>query len=79
MNKEEILEAIEQLSEEDRQAVRTKILEGAGGSCCGGDEMKQHMESMMKMMGSSENPMEGCKQMMEMCQQMMRHKEAQPT
>ena len=74
MTKDEILKAFEQLSAEDQEAVRTKLSGNSGPSCCGGDEMKQHMESMMKMMHSSENPMERCKEMMEMCQKMMQQK-----
>jgi hypothetical protein len=78
MTKEEVLKAFERLSEEDQQAVRVTISKGAEASCCDGDEMKSQMESMMKMMQSSETPMEHCKQMMAMCQNMMQQK-MQPT
>lgn len=74
MTRDQVLRAFEQLSAEDQDAVRAEISKGAGASCCGGKEMKEHMESMMQMMHSSENPMEHCEQMMEMCQKMMGQK-----
>ena len=71
MNKDDLLKAFEELSAEDQQAVRVAIAERAAGSCCGAAEMHEHMAAMMKMMQSSEKPMDGCRQMMGMCEQMM--------
>ncbi len=78
MNKENVLKAFEELSAEDQQAVRTQLAERASAGCCGADEMQQHMAAMMKMMQSSEKPMECCQQMMGMCKEMM-HKGAEGT
>ena len=74
MSKEEILKAIEALSAEDQQAIRTALSDRAAASCCSSDEMQQHMGAVMKMMQSSENPMGHCREMMEMCQKMMQQK-----
>ena len=71
MNKQKVLKAFEELSDEDQRAVRTEIAQLAPAGCCGTDEMQQHMAAMMKMMQSSERPMECCQQMMGMCQEMM--------
>lgn len=71
MTKDEILKAFGELSVEDQQAVREQILDHAAESCCSAAEMQKHMGAMMKLMKSSENPSEHCKQMMEMCQKMM--------
>ena len=71
MNREDVLRAFEGLSAEDQQAVRTELAERASAGCCGAGEIKQHMAAMMKMMQSSEKPMEGCQQMIGMCQEMM--------
>lgn len=79
MTKDEILKAFEQLSAEDQQAVRTGLSEHSASSCCSSGEMRQHMESMMKMMHSSENPMDHCEQMMDMCGKMMEQKEQPAT
>ncbi len=78
MNKEDVLKAFAALSVEDQQALRTEISERAAASCCGTDEMQQHMAAMMKMMQSSEKPKECCQQMMGMCQEMM-HKAGEAT
>ena len=74
MTRDQVLRAFEQLSAEDQDAVRAEISKGAGASCCGGKEMKEHMESMMKMMHSSDDPSASCEQMMAMCQKMMQQK-----
>ena len=74
MSKDEVLKAFEALSPEDQQAVRTELSERASASCCSSEEMQEHMGAMMKMMQSSSNPMEHCKEMMEMCQKMMGQK-----
>lgn len=74
MSKEELLKAFEALSAEDQKAVRTEITERTAMGCCDFDEMQKHMGAMMKMMSSSENPMDHCKEMMEMCQKMMKEK-----
>ena len=76
MTRNEVLKAFEQLSTEDQQAVRAELTKGAsdGAPCCGGEEMKEHMESMMKMMHSSDDPSASCEQMMAMCQKMMQQK-----
>ena len=71
MNKQDVLKAFEQLDAADQQAVRTQLAEHAAAGCCGSNQMQQHMAEMMKMMQSSESPMECCKQMMEMCEEMM--------
>lgn len=76
MNKTDILKAIEELSPEDQQAVRTAISESAAASCCNPDEMQQHMATMMKMMQSSEQPMDCCEKMMGMCKEMMQQPSA---
>jgi hypothetical protein len=76
MNKEDVLKAFEELDAADQQALRTAIAERAAAGCCGRGEMQQHMAAMMKMMQSSESPMECCKQMMGMCEEMM-HKSPQ--
>jgi len=70
-NKQDVLNAFEQLSAEDQRAVRAVLAERAASGCCSGDEMQQHMAAMMKMMKSSEKPMECCQQMMAMCKEMM--------
>jgi len=74
MSKEELLKAFEELSAEDQKAVRTEIAERGATACCDFAEMQKHMGAMMKMMSSSDNPMDHCKQMMEMCQKMMQGK-----
>lgn len=74
MSKEELLKAFEELSAEDQKSVRTEIADRAATACCDFDEMQKHMGAMMKMMSSSENPMDHCKQMMAMCQKMMKEK-----
>lgn len=76
MNKDEVLKAFGELSAEEQQAVREQISERVAESCCSTAEMQKHMGAMMKMMSSSENPTEHCKQMMEMCQKMMAQKMA---
>lgn len=76
MSKEEVLSAFEALSAADQQAVRSELAEHAASSCCSPDEMQEHMAVIMKMMGSSEKPMENCQQMMAMCEQMMRRMSA---
>lgn len=76
MNKEDFLKAFEELDSADQQAVRVAIAERAAVGCCGRDEMQQHMMAMMKMMQSSDSPMDCCKQMMGMCEEMM-HKAPQ--
>ncbi len=65
MNKDDVLKAFEGLSAEDQQAVRAEIAERAAASCCSADEMQKHMAAVMKMMQSSEKPMECCQQMMD--------------
>lgn len=75
-SKQDVLKAFGELSAEDQQAVRTELAERASAGCCSGDEMQQHMAAMMKMMQSSENPMECCQQMMTMCKDMMQQKDA---
>ena len=64
MNKEEVLRAFEKLSAEDQQALRTELAGRVSAGCWGPDEMQEHMAAMMKMMGSSEKPMESCQEMM---------------
>ena len=76
MNKEESLKAFEGLSAEDQQAARTRLTERGAVGCCSADEMQQHMAAMMKMIQSSEKPMECCQQMMGMCEQMMQKEKA---
>ncbi len=71
MNKEEVLKAFEGLSAEDKRAIRVELAEHGAAGCCSADEMQQHMAAMMKMMQSSEKPMESCQQMKGMCEQMM--------
>jgi hypothetical protein len=44
---------------------RTELAERGAASCCSADEMQQHMAAMMKMIQSSEKPMECCQQMMQ--------------
>ena len=71
MNKDDILKAFEELSAEDQEAVRAEIAQRGAAGCCSADEMQQHMMAMMKMMASSEKPIECCQEMMGMCQEMM--------
>ncbi len=62
MNKEEVLKAFEGLSAEDQRAIRVELAERGAAGCCSADEMQQHMAAMMKMVQSSEKPMESCQQ-----------------
>lgn len=75
-SKDDVLKAFAELSTEDQSAVREEFSERAAESCCSSGEKQKHMGAMMKMMSSSENPMDHCSEMMEMCRKMMAQKAA---
>lgn len=67
MNVQELLEAFDELSAEDRETVRMEILsKRAEASCCSG-EMKEKLAEMMKELEASKNPVAMCMEMMGMC------------
>ncbi len=67
MNVQELLRAFDELSAEDREAVRTEILsKRTEASCCSG-EMKEKLSGMMQELDASVNPVAMCMEMMRMC------------
>ena len=72
MNKNDVLKAFGELSVEDQQSLRAEIGRRGAAGCCSAEDTQQHLTAMMKMMESSDNPVECCQQMMGMCQEMMK-------
>ena len=71
MKAEDFLRAFAEMSADDQQAVRSRILSsGSEESCCSG-AMKEHVTGMMKKMEASEDPMAMCQEMMRMCMEKM--------
>lgn len=82
MMRDDFLKAFSEMSREDQEAIRAKLMGAAstaGVTPCSPGAMKQHMMEMMKKMETSDEPMARCQDMMGMCQKMMKALASQST